>query len=918
MPFILIILIIMLFYINYQKEGEIRRLKKQVKSLEEKISVLKEYVKRFVDDPNSMNESVNKEVTDIKDNVVNNVTVNNTVTENIVTNTVVQNNNEVIKEKVVVKEKARNKDDSRNTLILTAGAVFIILAAIVFLISTWYFIPNIIKTAILVIFIEVFLGLSKIAKDKFNLPNASNTFFYIAMAYIPICLYSISFFGLFGDFLSIEGEGKYLYFALVNIVVAVIYMYQYISHKSNALMYGSILMQYLSVIFFSLIFGSDFSRVLLSLGLYNILIFLFIDKFENKRSIELIFKVMVVILSILSIGNLDTSLLSAGTLIVLAINYLCLEIRSSNRVVAVIFNSIFALAGAVFIDTFDILNHVKEILCLIWLVAIFIVQNSLIINKNKENLKFSSIVVTIFGIAILQINAYVEDSIIAGYVYSLVNIIVALISYGSNDKFIKQLSSVLVPIELVLTYVNFGLVNEFNMYYYMICAICTYVIGEFVRSPKLEKLSKMFFYVSHFTLIYTFLGLVIKDTIFFNNFVYIIIMAVIYGYTYLQNMRKNVYFKYLNYVFVNLSLFSICCSFKLSETAIHMVPIITSLFVIGLEEILPKVIKLVDFPFEALVSKEKFTELYNDNFSETYILLNSIAAYISIYNMDTTFLYVIGLIYTVFMIYRYVKNKTYIYFNVVPLLGFFMIADRMELVESVKAVMYMISTISFGILSLKNKDINVFTIAGYLSIIALNDATELGLILNIIAFVYTLVHVYCIDNDKYKDGYRIVTIIIFLTTYFETLELLNLSEVIGLELFGILFAISYVSRSVLKKYVRDLKYVEYILIAVVYLSFISEAEVLADAIGIILVELIFMFYSYYKKYGAQFVVNTAMLIVSGIYLTKEFWIIIPWWFYLLAIGTILIVVAVRNEVKERDKKISVGKFLDNVIEKIEK
>ena len=86
----------------------------------------------------------------------------------------------------------------------------------------------------------------------------------------------------------------------------------------------------------------------------------------------------------------------------------------------------------------------------------------------------------------------------------------------------------------------------------------------------------------------------------------------------------------------------------------------------------------------------------------------------------------------------------------------------------------------------------------------------------------------------------------------------------------------------------------------------------------LLVVLVLMLYSYYKKYGSQFIVNVAALILGSLYLTREFWANLPWWLYLLGIGSVLIVVAVRNEAREKENKISIGKFIDDVIEKIEK
>ena len=288
MEFMLVIAIIVLMYINSTQGEENKKLKKQVKYLTEKVNVLKEYVRRYGNENDVNNIVSQKESTyqttqnvyGVEENIER--TVGATIQNNVASSVNRENRQEkVVKQKI-------SAEDSRNTMILSAGAVFIILAAIVFLVSTWNVIPNILKTIILVVFVEVFLVLSKVAKEKFNLVHASTTFFYIAMAYIPICLYSIPFFGLFGEFLSITGEGKYIYFTLVNILIAVIYAYQFKKNSSNVLLYGSILMQYLSVIFFSLIFGTDLSRVVINLGLYNIVVYIFYLFLINYKYIVLV------------------------------------------------------------------------------------------------------------------------------------------------------------------------------------------------------------------------------------------------------------------------------------------------------------------------------------------------------------------------------------------------------------------------------------------------------------------------------------------------------------------------------------------------------------------------------------------------------------------------------------------------------
>ena len=91
-------------------------------------------------------------------------------------------------EQISKEELLRRKKEEKNVFILISGAFCIILSAIVFLMSTWSTISSLLKTTILVLLTLVFFGGSYIAKEKFKLEKISQTFFYMAMAYIPICL----------------------------------------------------------------------------------------------------------------------------------------------------------------------------------------------------------------------------------------------------------------------------------------------------------------------------------------------------------------------------------------------------------------------------------------------------------------------------------------------------------------------------------------------------------------------------------------------------------------------------------------------------------------------------------------------------------------------------------------------------------
>jgi uncharacterized protein (DUF983 family) len=61
-------------------------------------------------------------------------------------------------------------------------------------------------------------------------------------------------------------------------------------------------------------------------------------------------------------------------------------------------------------------------------------------------------------------------------------------------------------------------------------------------------------------------------------------------------------------------------------------------------------------------------------------------------------------------------------------------------------------------------------------------------------------------------------------------------------------------------------------------------------------------FSYIKKFGPVFFTTAIAIIVNGFYLTQEFWFSIPWWVYMLVIGSILLAFAVRNELSENKEK----------------
>ena len=104
----------------------------------------------------------------------------------------------------------------------------------------------------------------------------------------------------------------------------------------------------------------------------------------------------------------------------------------------------------------------------------------------------------------------------------------------------------------------------------------------------------------------------------------------------------------------------------------------------------------------------------------------------------------------------------------------------------------------------------------------------------------------------------------------------------------------------------------------IYLYAISIYTSEADGILFVLFIVALVMYSYKKKYGAIFIVSIMAILINAILLTREFWISIPWWMYLLLVGGILIGFAIKNESDDKKEKINVGNVIKNLKDKIEK
>ena len=150
------------------------------------------------------------------------------------------------------------------------------------------------------------------------------------------------------------------------------------------------------------------------------------------------------------------------------------------------------------------------------------------------------------------------------------------------------------------------------------------------------------------------------------------------------------------------------------------------------------------------------------------------------------------------------------------------------------------------------------------------------------------------NKDIYKIILYLLTFILFKNIFHD----LNI-EKISLFSKGIyLIYLSLITRTILKKHTPDYKTILYTGYIIINLLTIIKYTSEYDGILFVFLLTMIVIISYQKKYGQEFITSLAFILINTLLLTRNFWINIPWWIYILIIGSILIAFATNNELKQ--------------------
>ena len=794
------------------------------------------------------------------------------------------NINEEMKKNQVVKTKHTEKE-IKNSIILSVGAFLIIIAAIIFLTSTWNISNNFFKTGTLILMLFVFLAGSFIADRFLNIKNTSKVFLYITLSYIPIIFLSVSIFGLFGRYLSIDGNGSNIYFFVTSTLISIMYTFVDKNIKSIYISILNIIFQVLAAIFCGLIFSSNIGFIIVFLMIYLLLISIIYTKkvyIHNEIFHKIIISTLNVsltlvelfyVLNLLNRINVNDILF---LLIALANTYILFtKILNSKNIYDYIYPFIITLIFVLTPSAFN-LNNITMITQMSVIISVITLTIISIISDKK--IKNGTFIAVLISLLITYFISQLIKTVVPLYIFPLTCSIFLLLKYVLDKN-----KDVFTAIIFNFTFSIF-ILNIYNFYNFPIWfLIATYsslllLNNLFIKKDENFILSNSIimniFVLSSYIYGYFNYGVSNSITLIFSSLIFTL-------YVILYLYKKEKFYKFVTFILTYFTTYTIFMLLNIDSA--YLIFFISNLINIIIDLIDKKNTDNVSVSLITIgyITSSILSIIQNDIYSFlAFIIFNSLyAIYIKINKKNI--LYIVCILSLIPFIY---------YSNILSFNGF--------------NYMYILSILIIGSLiysNIKNENFKLFDFMVLIFILFHMTTIELSKYVSLLILIIVFIIYYLTKKEK-KDLYKFI-IYSLITIGFEFIFYdVNILKYTVLRMGAINILLLLTTRTIIKNHNNDYKILEYIFSSIINFIALATYNSQNDAILYLILIAVLVIFSYICKFGPYFLVNVIFIVINVFILTKKFWFSIPWWIYILTIGIIFILFAIRNEIKDNKEK----------------
>jgi len=941
----------------YYKENGIKQeetLNNKVQSndhYEQNISKNESYETKDIQN-DSKEEEIKKQYTNEKDKTINEL-YNNEAKIKI-------NEQNIIKP---MKEKVKFKQESNITIILSLGILLILLSGIILATSTWELMSNGVKTISLFMVSILFFIMSSFAERKLKILKTSFAFWILGNLFLPVILLSIGFFKLLGTYLSIEGEGRYIYGIISCTICLMFFVYSAKKYKNkpfvwialidSEILYWFVLkqlnfsynMEILMLLIFTLILTGVYHKLNKTHNIY----YFAIKSIRGYVFINLILNIFHILGSIIYITFISTisepnwffnGIITVVGIIILAsiITYWTYELKCRGGVFV---SGALILAIQMICVIFRINNNgfLYYIVMHIGLLAIYGLVYYYNNFKYLKYIKGGTDIIILATMGILDlISIMAVGSIYTAVLLYILAMVMVITSKKAKDIFYVMLLKSTVPIIVFIANL-FGLMwfelignlfsrQRFHMdFIYIILNIgIIYGISVILRL-KNNNDYKICLYEGHIML-----GLVYFCTLFFqiDRLICEIVIAIV-GAICLCVAKKDFKIKIYLYGLITMTtiiLFDLELFLHFNKTGIFIlkpqnlflcISLILTIIWKSSKEIWKKRLELYMIGIYSFGFLNSL--IFNDFKKLDYILICLMITCIGLMGM---FLYKSkrNILICIPIIYFWIMNLIIIYhFNKInQIIANCFVAGILILVGYVLCKIYE---------KISTREILYYNVFAGLSLILAviisfgNAIPYMFNIFTLIVFGGFLYYISMLEENKYFKISLFIGSIIF--NYFAYVRIiLELDFLKNFRQEFLLVPSVIVLYLVLNYYFEKKNYLCTIISRIWYslvgisLLFFNQENSAFNAItfcGLCIASIIVGFIIQNRLY---FIGGAIFLILGVILNTLSFWISIPWWIYLLFGGTLLIFFASKNEFNKRNKENQKENFISKLLKRFKK
>ena len=387
-----------------------------------------------------------------------------------------------------IKKEKINPEVKKIDILLKLGVAMVFISGVIFATSSWDFISDIFKIIILLLFGLLFLGLSYFTENKLKLEKSSFVYWILSMSFFLLSIIGIEFFGIFGQFLTFTGEGKYLAYFIVMAICGFLSNVTYFKYKKTYLIYityvsymiatHNVIMQAKPSLIFSLII----------LSVINIITFL-IDK--KDKALNEVSGMFIYILSLLVCANVYTEemvILRVLAALLSVMNIIFIKEEAKDDLLSILGILITFILISTTTASFDIELAPKVLLMFIVLTAYSVLNN---FNSNSNLItEVNNVIYTFFTTIVYLI--LMETEALVALTVAIIYLVFALTAkFELNHINQSKVFNVSMPIAVLMIIFPFiyliGIKGDLNYAYGLAVSSACYCAGHYAFKDKKEK-----------------------------------------------------------------------------------------------------------------------------------------------------------------------------------------------------------------------------------------------------------------------------------------------------------------------------------------------------------------------------------------------------------------------------------------------